>query len=137
VRQNTENLNHVLQAVEGHFLTGYGDRSRPVPDMEPIKLLPGAVEEADAFLADHPSTAARFGTVAHLIEGFESPYGLELLATVYWAAANEAPEIASDPSAAVSFVQSWSRRKHRLFSDRHITLAWSRLHEQGWLPTRT
>lgn len=132
-----ESLNHVLQAVEGHYLRGYGDRSRPVLETEPIELLAGAVEEAEAFLADYPDTVERFDRVAHLIEGFESPYGLELLATVHWIATNEASSAGSDAVAAIPLVQAWSQRKQRLFGDRHIGLAWSRLWDQGWLPTPT
>src|SRR5215510_9661131 len=37
-----ENVNHVLQAIEGHYLRGYGDRSLRVADWEPLELIPGA-----------------------------------------------------------------------------------------------
>ena len=41
-----ENLNKVLQAIEGHFTRGYGDSPKPDRDIE---LLPGAVEKATPY----------------------------------------------------------------------------------------
>lgn len=32
-----ENLNHVMQALEGHYLCGYGDRTQRVLDLSPIR----------------------------------------------------------------------------------------------------
>ena len=51
--------------------------------------MPGAVEDAEAFLAQHAETRARFERVADLVEGFETPFGLELLSTVHWVVARE------------------------------------------------
>ena len=48
-----ENLNHVLQLLEGHYIRGYGDRIRETS----ILLEPGAAEEGRAFLADQPVPA--------------------------------------------------------------------------------
>jgi O-acetyl-ADP-ribose deacetylase (regulator of RNase III) len=129
-----ENLNHVLQAVEGHFLRGYGDRSQRVHDAEPIELMPGAVDHAQTLLADHPETRERFDRVAQLVEGFESPYGLELLATTHWVAM-ENDEAKKDSAVAEQLVRAWSARKANLFTTRHIQLAWSRLQSLGWLTT--
>jgi len=77
-----ENLHFVLQRLEGHYLRGYGDRSRRAE----IYFLPGAKEEAEAFLQSYPETLQRIDRVARLIYGFETPYGMELLATVHWLA---------------------------------------------------
>lgn len=131
-----ENLNHVLQAVEGHYLVGYGDRSARVDEAQPLELLPGAEAKAESFLEDHAETLERFQRVTDLIEGFESPYGLELLATVHLVVARD-PGAARSPATVVERVQSWSRRKEHLFSVRHIRIAWNRLRDQGWLPERS
>jgi O-acetyl-ADP-ribose deacetylase (regulator of RNase III) len=128
-----ENLNHVLRDVEGHYLRGYGDRSRRIADSSPLELLPGAVEEALPTLDNHAETKHRFDRVAKLIRGFETPYGLELLATVHWVAAGLDSNAATDPDVAVKHVLAWSPRKGRLFTERHVKLAWERLHDQGWL----
>jgi hypothetical protein len=117
---------HVVIHIEGHYVTGFGDGTGD-GDVRP---LPGAVEEAEAYLADHPHTRARYERIAELIDGFETPYGLELLATTHWVAINEQ---ATMPSIAAERVRAWSQRKQHLFTDEHITIAWERLDEGGWL----
>jgi O-acetyl-ADP-ribose deacetylase (regulator of RNase III) len=128
-----ENVNHVLRALEGHYIRGYGDRTRPVSEAAPIELLPGAAEEADDLLNTSPDTLHRFHRVIKLIDGFESPYGLEVLATVHWVATHVDRASRNDPDLAVRLVQAWSRRKQRLFTERHIKIAWQRLRDERWL----
>jgi hypothetical protein len=53
------------------------------PDKQ-LELVPGAVPDANAFLASNRTALDRFARVGHLVEGFETPFGLELLATVHW-----------------------------------------------------
>lgn len=117
-----ENLNFVLQRLEGHLIRGYGDRSRA----SQIVLIPPAGEEADSFIEGDKEAQERLRQVADLIEGFETPYGLELLATVHWVAKKELP-LATDPDIAVAKVQSWNVRKQKVFSPEHIKLAWQRV----------
>lgn len=126
-----ENLHHVLQALDGHFIRGYGDRSRHPA----IRLLPGALEAANAALAQSPEQRERLERVGRLIEGFESPYGMELLATVHWVASQD-PRAATDRERAVELVHDWNQRKKDTLRPEHIRRAWDRLHEQGWLAPR-
>jgi hypothetical protein len=77
-----ENLRHVLTTIEGYMISGYGDGG-DTPD-KPLELVPGAADDARAFLNGHPATLERFARVAKLVEGFESSFGMELLATVHW-----------------------------------------------------
>ena len=128
-----DNLQKVLQTVEGHFLTGYGDGSLPVASAEPIAPLADAPAQAADFLADHPDTLARSQQVLDLASGYESPYAMELLSTVHWVATHE-PEPATDPDAAASAVAAWSARKATLFTPAHVRTAWNHLAEHGWLP---
>jgi len=123
-----ENLNFVLQRLEGHYLRGYGARSGG----STLTILPGSNEQAEAFLAEHPETRQRLERVKRLIEGFETPYGMELLATVLWLA-GEDPQVKQDPNAAVRGFQRWNQRKRDYFRPEHIQVAWERLHQQGWL----
>ena len=127
----SEKLNHPLQRIEGHYIRGYGDRSRDAK----VYVLPGAVEQADKFLANHTETAARLARVGQLIEGFETPYGMELLATVYWVARESDPP-ARDQETAITAVHGWNDRKRRLFKPDHIRVAWSLLDQFGWLRDR-
>ena len=57
-----ENLRHVLRAVEGHLISGYADGG-DAPDRQ-LDLVPGAVDEARAFLEGHPETQSRFDRVS-------------------------------------------------------------------------
>jgi O-acetyl-ADP-ribose deacetylase (regulator of RNase III) len=128
-----DNLRHVLRVVEGHYLTGYGDGSSPVLEAEPLEVLPGAVEAASMTLREHPETDRRIDRVLDVVSGFESMYGLELLASVHWIGAHD-PVAAASPERMVRDVQSWSPRKGRMFSDEHIRTAWETLRDRGWLP---
>lgn len=122
-----ENLRHVLSRVEGHLLSGYADGGDQ-PD-KPLALQPGAVEAAMALLATAPESRARFAEVASLVEGFESSFGMELLATVHWVWAHEG---ATGPEEATQRVYAWNSRK-RQFTARQIQIAWTRLSDLGWL----
>ncbi|RPH74930.1 Appr-1-p processing protein [bacterium] len=123
------NLNKVLELIEGHFTRGYGDSQRP--DAE-IELLPGAVEAADDFLTDHRESVSRLTRVAELIQGFETPYGMELLSTVHWVCTHSSPN-ATTANAAIQFVQDWNERKREMFRPEHIRVAYDRLRELSWI----
>ncbi|MGQ5524230.1 type II toxin-antitoxin system antitoxin DNA ADP-ribosyl glycohydrolase DarG [Chitinimonas sp. PSY-7] len=127
------NLNKVMEVMEGHFIRGYGDSQKPEAEIE---LLPGAVDEASEFLADKRDSLARLEHVADLIEGFETPYGMELLATVHWVAhyggrCGEAP--ATDVDTATNVVHAWNPRKQNIFKLDHICAAWNQLAQRGWM----
>ncbi len=125
-----DNLRHVLNLVEGHFISGFGDGSAPVADAEPLAVLPGAADEAENLLAGDHETKDRIQRVISLAEGFESAYGLELLATVHWVASHET--VASDDEL-VQKVWDWSPRKARMFTEDHVRIALETLRGQGWL----
>lgn len=127
-----DSLRHVLNRLEGHYLSGFGDASRNHPDT-PIALLPGAAEEAEAFLLTQPDTLTRFERLASLIDGFETPYGLELLATVHWIATREDATAKNDIAAAITGVRAWSPRKQKLFKEPHIRVSWQRLKDTSWI----
>jgi O-acetyl-ADP-ribose deacetylase (regulator of RNase III) len=129
-----DNLRHLLHLFEGHFTLGFGD-GRNKPDTR-IELLPGSAEEAEEFLNQNREQSRqsmdRLHRVTELIEGFESPYGMELLATVHWAARHEKAG-AGGLSAVENAVHSWSPRKKKLMAPEHVALSFKRLQTQGWL----
>lgn len=127
-----DNLRHALIGLEGHYLTGFGDGSATVADAEPIRVLAGADEDAVRALATHRETGQRIDRVLDLIDGFESAYGMELLASVHWIV-QESPEAASDPDVATDLVRRWTSRKGRMFTPEHVRIAWQTLHDRGWL----
>lgn len=122
-----ENLRHVLRAIEGHLIAGYDDGG-DAPDKQ-LSLVPGAVEAATAFLAQHAETRGRFDRVAELVEGFESPFGLELLSTVHWVVTHEDVRALDD---VIARTYAWNARK-RQFTPRQIGIAADVLARQGWV----
>jgi O-acetyl-ADP-ribose deacetylase (regulator of RNase III) len=122
-----ENLRQVLSHVEGHFLSGYADGGDS-PDKQ-LQLVPGVAREAQALLEQHPETLRRFHRVADLVEGFETPFGMELLATVHWLHAHGGVK---DQSQMAGAFYQWGARK-RMFEERQIHIAWETLAAKGWL----
>lgn len=123
-----ENLRHVLQAIDGYYVSGYGD-AEDAPD-KAIEIVPGAVERALPLLQSHAESQARFDRVSRLVEGFESPFGLELLSTVHWIASQGR---ARTEEEAITETHAWSERKKR-FSAEQIRLARRVLMEKDWIP---
>jgi O-acetyl-ADP-ribose deacetylase (regulator of RNase III) len=122
-----ENLRHVLKAVEGHLVSGYADGG-DAPDKQ-LKLVPGALEDAISFLKNKAETKERFERVSNLVEGFESPFGLDLLSTVHWIVSNEHVQNMDD---VVVRTYAWNDRKKQ-FSMRQIALAVDVLSRKNWI----
>lgn len=121
-----ENLGHVLNAIEGYLVSGYADGG-DAPDKQ-LKLVPGAIEDAMIFLNQHTETRVRFNKVAELVEGFESPFGLELLSTVHWVMKNES---VNSMDEVINHSYAWNDRK-RQFTHRQIALAVDVMSRKGW-----
>lgn len=122
-----ENLRHVLNDVEGHLVSGYidgGDSPK-----KQLELVPGSIADANRFLESHPDTLARFDRVSSLVRGFESPYGLELLATVHWVLEKNKFDNLEE---VVACIYQWNDRK-KAFTQRQIELAAGILMENGWI----
>lgn len=89
--------------AEGHYLRGYGDRTEQVLKLSPITLLPGAADEAQKWLDEHPDggTVDRIGAVIDLVSGFAPAYGVELLATAQ----------SMDPEVVTDLISCWNQHK--------------------------
>ncbi|WP_339776820.1 macro domain-containing protein [uncultured Thalassospira sp.] len=124
------NLRHVLRTIEGHLISGYADGGDD--PSKAIELVPGASKDAIEFLADKEETQERFDKVANLVDGFETPYGLELLSTVHWVIQQENSRTLDD---VISRIYQWNDMK-RKFTTRQIELAHHVLHKKGWLNGR-
>ncbi len=122
-------LRHSLIQMENHLTRGFGE-GKDDPST-PIELLPGAVEASKAFLTSKEETAERMERVAKLIEGYEDPYGMELLSSVHWMMAHDSLA-RTEAAAAIAAVRRWSPRKRKLLKPEHLQKAWERLKEQNW-----
>lgn len=114
-----DNLNHILQRLEGSFIKGYADRNTA----SSIHVLPSAVDKALEFLTNHADADLAVKKAMQWVEGFDSTYGLELLASVHWAVAYGA---ATDLASVQKFLTAWSPRKAK-FSAMQIKTAWQRV----------
>jgi O-acetyl-ADP-ribose deacetylase (regulator of RNase III) len=121
-----ENLRHVLSRIEGHMIAGYEDGGDA--PLKHLELVPGATKDAESFLHNDAETRERLDRVARLVEGFETPFGLELLSTVHWLLSREGVDTTGD---VVSVVYAWGEHKKR-FSPRQIKVAVDTLASQGW-----
>ncbi len=126
-----KNLHHVLDRIEGHFIIGFGEGTE-APG-KTIKYKEDAVLQAEQFLQERVATRERLSRVSRLIEGFETPYGMELLASVHWVACRENTAARKDVEAAVKEIHNWSPRKRKMFRDEHLRTAWNQLRTEDWL----
>jgi O-acetyl-ADP-ribose deacetylase (regulator of RNase III) len=124
----SDKLRHVLKALDGHYIIGVGDFSGE----SEIAALPGALSEADEFIRTQgdEDLSEQVARVRNLIDGFETPYGMELLATVHWVV-TQAPN-ARSVDEAVAAVHNWNPRKKAILREGHIRVAWRKLNDQGW-----
>ena len=63
-----------------------------------------------------------------MVEGFESSYGLELLATVHWVVTREEAQTLDD---VIGRTYAWNDRKEQ-FTQRQIKIAYETLADQSW-----
>ncbi len=126
-------LSHVLDRWEGHWMFGYGDGTSGV--RATMTLEPDVIKQAREFLATKatPEQLERIQRVKELIEGFDTPFGLELLGTVHWVATHVEPGTASDVAQVIHGVQEWSAQKKAKFPPQYIEIAWERLNQLKWL----
>lgn len=127
---HAETLNHVLKRLEGYYFKGYGDMSTS----SRIQLMPGSEEMAESFLKDHPKIQEPIQRTEQVVAGFESRYGMELLATVHWVASYEEAE---DFDAVLEAIHNWNQHKRYGFSEEHIRTAYEHLLEEGWISSKT
>lgn len=126
----SHNLNKVLEVLENHYIIGFKDSS--LKPSATIELMSNAKEEADAFLANDSEARERLSRIEDLIDGFDTPYGLELLGTVHWVAHYKNPN-ATNPQSAIDLIHAWNLKKKEKFDKEHIINAWNSLKEKGWI----
>lgn len=125
-------LDHLLNNMDGSYLRS----EKRISDMGPLDVV-WFNEDRREFLPVYLKTEAKeyvpaLEHVATLIDGFESPFGMELLATVDWLLVREG--VAPDVPSVRQGLRSWrnggdatSERKTRLFDDRALGIALNRL----------
>ncbi|MEJ5089102.1 phosphatase [Sphingobacterium faecium] len=120
----TVQVNHVLYSINGVYLKGLEQNEAKA--FEPLLLNYEKYQEVEAYVHTQikPQQFDRLKSVLTLIQGFESTYALELLASVDFASkqggVNSIEEIKNH-------IKKWNQRKANLFKDEHIELAYAHL----------
>jgi O-acetyl-ADP-ribose deacetylase (regulator of RNase III) len=129
-----DNLRHLLESMDGSYLQSE-KRISDSGAFDPIAFNESRREEVAAFLQGEEQRPYRdaIDMTHRVIKGFESPLGMELLATVDWLLCKE--RISPNLAAVKSGLSDWpagkdsASRKLRLFDDSMIELAIGRLKE--------
>lgn len=126
-------LDHLLNNLDGSYL----HCEKRISDADPLDVI-WFDDERKAFLQTYLKSEAKpYGDALEhttaLIDGFESPFGMELLATVDWLLTKEG--VAPNVPAVREGLRRWrggsdaAERKDRLFDDRALGIALERLAE--------
>jgi hypothetical protein len=89
-------------------------------------------KEAEQYLQGDSEADEHLEKVRNVIQGFETPYGMELLSTVHWVV-KENPDIKDDVHSIIEEIHNWNERKRKIFKEKHITKAWQHLKGIGML----
>ena len=125
-----DNLRHLLNGLDGSYL----HCERRLADASPLDNIwfeSNKIAEVSDFLKTEPDAMSAITETASIIDGFESPLGMELLATVDWLLAEGGcePTVVSIRSGLANWFGGGSaaRRKLKIFDERLITIALERL----------
>lgn len=121
------NLQHLLNALDGSYLKS----EKRIPDCSPLDVIWFNDNEKQTVSAYLQSEAKSFlpalEAVSDIIDGFESPFGMELLSTVDWLVTMQSchPSVESIKEGIKAWPagEIWAQRKLRLFDDEDIGFA--------------
>ena len=122
-------LDHLLNSLDGSYLHS----EKRISDADPLDVI-WFDDERKTLVQTYLKTEVRdyqpaLEYTASLIDGFESPFGMELLATVDWLLYKEGvqPTVQSVREGLQHWPAGAAERKSRLFDDRAIGIALKRL----------
>lgn len=120
-----DNVRHVLINFEGIYTQGFVDGSNNTPE-NTIRLLPRAIDESESFINEKKSeigeSLQRLYAVEKFIEGYETPFGMELLSSVWWIAVHEKIPT-TDPEKIIQALHNWNPRKAKIMKPEFIMKA--------------
>ena len=122
------NLKHLLAHLEGSYFKGqirFQDM-KPTDSLQLVKEhLPEVNKVIEAELTAEEKN--RLEKLSQLIEGFESPFGMELLATVHWA--NKELGANAALASVESYIHNWSTRKKESMNRGQIEVGLQRVNQ--------
>ena len=128
----SDKLRHLLDSLDGSYLKC----DKRLADAEPLDLIWFNESKKDSVRAylnsdECKKYAGALEWTCHMIDGFESPLGLELLATVDWLVETE--HVERSTTGILDSLRHWtggvaaSKRKLEIFDERLISLALDQL----------
>lgn len=125
------NLNHLLNALDGSYLTS----DKRIPDCDPLDVIAFndiKKKKVEVYLkSEGKAFLPALEKASQVIDGFESPFGMELLSTVDWLLVKEhcEPTLASVKEGIANWPagNQWARRKLAVFDDNSLQIAINRL----------
>lgn len=123
----SEGLKSALHAMnQQNYIEGY-DQDEP-----DITACAGAVPMAEEELQNpkHKNSESILKRLSLLIDGYENPYGMELLASVHYLHDHENVKTTE---AIIKAVKSWNDHKNTVFTQRDIIAAYDRLKEDKFI----
>lgn len=132
----SDGIRHLLDSLDGSYLTC----ERRVADarpFDPIRFRHDRQDRIAVYLTSPEASPYRpaIERAAEAIDGFQSPHGLELLATVDWL--HRESGVALDVDAMIAAIAYWpgpagaAERKARIFTRHHVEVAVEHLREVG------
>ncbi len=124
----SHNLQHLLHHITGSYII----TEKSILDSKPydiIYLNNEKLTEVKEFINKHCSSEEkrRLEILTKIIEGYESPFGLELLATVDWILFNDRENKFNSLEDIKKAMLKWSKRKYDVFKKELIKAALERL----------
>lgn len=122
------NLKHLLAHLEGSYFKGQ-IRFQDMKPTDSLQLVKERLGEVNKVIDDELTVEEkqRLEQLSKLIEGFESPFGLELLATVHWA--KKELGVSASLSSVEGYVHNWSARKNELMTRNQIETGLNRVNQ--------
>lgn len=129
----SDNLRHLLDALDGSYLKS----EKRLADAKPLDVIwfdDTKRDRVNHYLqTEGKDYLPTLEMTTQIINGFESPYGLELLATVDWLITQEQcePTVSAIQSGLQQWAagKKWADRKTRLFDQRKIEIALKHLQQ--------
>jgi len=126
-----DRLRHLLDGLDGSYLQS----EKRIADADPLDVIwfdDSKRERVDEFLeSEGKDYLLALNKTSKIIEGFESPFGMELIATVDWLLTDE--KVEPDVDAVLEGIahwpagKIWAQRKVGLFDRRAVEIALERL----------
>lgn len=121
------NLNKVLEALSPNFINYQGDLSKPTTVINLVQDKKLETEEVINTKLS-PDQTNRLELLSEMIEGFESTFGLELLATVGYAL-QQCPQCSKEE--IIDDIQQWTKREKEIFTPHLISVSYDRIKESN------